>query len=253
MGVLVGGVSQLYQGDLDLGRRAVQRLLDEPPNVPDVDVEDLYYGAVAISQRLEELSPSMLLLVGAEPRGRSPGTIERRRIGDLDLAADEVQIAVGDSVTGYVGIDLVVEVAWGLDVLPARTLALEVEPDRIGPGTELSALGTEALDRVVAMARLEVERAPVLELGDELRARLACGALEPSPALVATQEILAALETLDHEGRWGATFAARDRLRSSISAGRLGAGMTTLDWGLWWTLVEELDRLQGAEVVDEGR
>lgn len=249
MGVLVGGVSQLYQGDLDLGRRAAARLVEEPPPTPGVRVEDLYYGAVAIAQRLEELTPSMLLLVGAEQRGRPPGSIERRRIRQLDLRPDEVQVAVGDSVTGYVGIDLVVEVAWGLGVLPARTVALEVEPATTGPDTELSPAGSRALDRVIAMARLEVGRVPLLELADEVRAELADRALEPSPALRAVEEILASLDGLDAEGRWGETFAARDRLRLAISAGQLGEGMTTLDWGLWWSLIEELDRLSTREAA----
>lgn len=247
MGVLIGGVSQLYQGDLDLGRRAAARLVEDPPSVPDVRVEDLYYGAVAIAQRLEELIPSVLLLIGAEQRGREPGSIERRRIRQLDLRADEVQVAVGDSVTGYVGIDLVVEVAWGLGVLPPRTVVLEVEPATTGPDTELSELGSEALEQVIAMARLEVGRVPVLELADELRSELAEHPLEPSPALEATNNILAALEILDAEGRWGEAFAARDRLRMAISAGQLGDGMTVLDWGLWWALIEELDRLGAHE------
>jgi hypothetical protein len=245
--VLIGGVSQLYQGDLDLGRRAVERLRAEPSDA-DVHIEDLYYGAVAIAQRLEELTPRTLVLVGAEQRGRPPGTVERRRIEDLDLGPDEVQVAVGDSVTGYVGIDLVVEVAWGLGVLPPRTVALEVEPATIAPATELSASGSRALDQVIALARAEARRVPLLELGDELRAELTQGALERSPALAATEEILAALEVLDREGRWAGAFGARDRLRLAISDGHGGEGMTALDWGLWWTLIEELDRLQAAEI-----
>lgn len=252
MGVLIGGVSQLYQGDLDLGRRAVQLLQAEPPDAGEVEVEDLYYGAVAIAQRLDELDPSMLLLVGAEPRGREPGAIERRRIRGLDLRPDEVQVAVGDSVTGYVGIDLVVEVAWGLGVLPERTVALEVEPATSGPDVELSARGAEALVEVVDRARTEAERVPLLELGDLLEAQLTERPLAPSPALTATREVLAALAVLDVEGRWGETFAARDRLRMAISAGELGVGMTTLDWGLWWSLIDELDRLQAREVARPG-
>jgi hypothetical protein len=245
--ILIGGVSQLFQGDLDLGRRAVERLQAEPELPPRAHVEDLYYGAVAIAQLLEELRPTALLLIGAESRGRAPGTVERRRIGDLDLEASEVQVAVGDSVTGYVGIDLVVEVAWGLGLLPERTIALEVEPATTGPGTQLSALGERALDRVVDLARAEARRAPLLDLADDVRAELSGHGMDDSEALAATEELLAALHVLDREGRWGRAFAARDRLRLAISEGRLSEGMTALDWGLWWTLIEELDRLQAQE------
>ena len=67
MTVLVGGVSELFQGDLDLGRLAVARLLDEDLG-PGVLVEDLHYGAVAVAQRLEEVRPDTLVLVGAVRR-----------------------------------------------------------------------------------------------------------------------------------------------------------------------------------------
>lgn len=243
--LLIGGVSQLYQGDLDLGRRAVEVLRDAPP--VGCRVEDLYYGAVAIAQRLEELEPSMLLLIGAEPRGRTPGTVERRRIAALDLAPHEVQVAVGDAVTGYVGIDLVVEVAWGLGVLPARTVVLEVEPVTTGPGTELSSAGVRALHEVVGLARTEAERAPLLHLADEVRGLLVEEPLDPSGATSAVEQLLAELEVLDHEGRWAGAFGARDRLRAAISTGEVPERMTTLHWGLWWGLIEELDRLQAAD------
>jgi Ni,Fe-hydrogenase maturation factor len=99
--VLVGGVGQLYQGDLDLGRLAAERLAAEALG-PDVLVEELHYGAVAVAQRLEELRPRALVLVGAVARGRRPGTVERRLIRNLHLPPERVQRAVGDAVTGYV-------------------------------------------------------------------------------------------------------------------------------------------------------
>ena len=64
MQILVGGVGELYQGDLDLGRRAVERLGTEDLG-PGVLVEELHYGAVAVAQRLEDLRPDLLILIGA--------------------------------------------------------------------------------------------------------------------------------------------------------------------------------------------
>jgi hypothetical protein len=246
MSVLIGGVSQLYQGDLDLGRRAIERLQSLPQVVPGMHVEDLYYGAVAIAQRLEELRPTALVLLGSEARGRAPGSIERRRVRGLALEPHEVQVAVGDSVTGYVGIDLVVEVAWGLGALPSRTVTLEVEPATTGPSTELSPAGEAALAEVVVRARTEARRLPLLALADDLRAELLETRPEPSRASQALTDVLEGLAVLDEEGRWAGTFDARDRLRLAIADGELSA-MTTLDWGLWWSLIEELDRLQREE------
>ena len=82
MTILVGGVGQLYQGDLDLGRRAVERLRQEHL-AAGVLVEDLHYGAVAVAQRLRDVAPDALVVVGAEVHGRTPGTVERRRVRSL--------------------------------------------------------------------------------------------------------------------------------------------------------------------------
>ncbi len=158
MSVLVGGVSQLYQGDFDFGRVAVERLANEDLG-SDVLVEDLSYGAVAVVQRLEEVRPDALVLVGAERRGRAAGTVERRVIAPPRLTPEQVQLAVTDAVTGYVGIDLVVDVAGGLGALPARTVAIEVEPARTEPSVELSAPLLEAVEDVLELVRTEVRAA----------------------------------------------------------------------------------------------
>ncbi|MGH3665717.1 MAG: hypothetical protein ACRDU8_06470 [Egibacteraceae bacterium] len=247
MTVLVGGVSQLYQGDLDLGRIAVERLAAEPLG-HGVMVEDLHYGAVAVAQRLEELEPEALILIGAETRGRPPGTVQRRRIRTETPSPAQVRDAVAEAVQGYVGIDLVVEVGAGLDVLPARTVTVEVEPARTDPCERLSTTAEAALDTALELARAEVRRTPLLDLGDQIRAVVAEERLRPSPALGSLTALLDQLALLDEHGRWGSTFAERERLRLHIAGGRTSEGMSHLDWGLWWALLEELDRLQPLEV-----
>lgn len=246
--VLVGGVSELFQHDLDLGRLAVEQLrLREMGH--GVFVEDLHYGAVTVTQRIQELQPVTMILVGAVRRGRPPGTVERRRVHAPVLSAAELQAAVGDAVTGYVAIDLVVEVATGLGVLPPRTVAVEVEPALVGPGEGLSASAAVGLRQAVELVVLEVRRAPVLELAAELRELLEDGRVEPAPATTVLRLLLTELMVLDEEGRWGSAFALRDRLRLSIAAGETGEGMDHRDWGLWWALVEELDRLEQMEAL----
>ena len=246
MTLLVGGVGQLYQGDLDLGRLAAERLAAEALG-PDVLVEELHYGAVAVAQRLEELRPRALVLVGAVARGRRPGTVERRLVRNLHLPPERVQRAVGDAVTGYVTVDLLVEVAAGFGALPARTTAIEAEPARTGPAERLSGQAEVALEIALGLVRAELRRIPLLDLADELRGRSQGVRLEPAPALDALRDLLGELEGLDRQGRWGATFALRDRLRQQIAEGGTGFGMDHLDWGLWWALIEELDRLQPLE------
>lgn len=246
MTVLVGGVGQLFQGDLDLGRIAAERLAGEDLGA-GVVVEELHYGAVAVMQRLEDLRPDTLVLVGAEARGDPPGTVRRRRVGPLDLDWEAVQAAVHDAATGYVTIDLVLEVGSGFGALPERTVTVEVEPARVGPIDGLSPVVDGALAQALDLVRAEIRRAPLLTVAVQLRGMLASGRLETSPAVEAMTDLLGELELLDREGRWGHAFAARERVRHHIAAGRTPEAMEHLDWALWWTVLEELDRLQPVE------
>jgi hydrogenase maturation protease len=246
--VLVGGVYELFQGDLDLGRLAADRLRAEPVG-DDVLVEDLHYGAVAVVQRLQELEPEALVLVTAVRRGRRPGTVERRRVEPAPVDPTAFQAAVGDAVTGYVHVDLLVEVATGFGVLPARTVVVEVEPEHVGPGEGLSASAAEALDEAVERVRAEVRRAPLLQLAEELRGLVEDDRLEASPALDALRALLGELARLDREGSWGHAFALRDRLTLAIATSASSQGMDHRDWGLWWALVEEMARLEAVEAV----
>jgi hydrogenase maturation protease len=153
--VVVGGVAHLYQGDLDLGRRAVESLAGDTLR-PGVVVEEFSYGAVAVAQRLQELRPDVLVLVGAKRRGRVPGTVERRDVIALPRPAEEIQAAIADAVTGYIDLDLVLEVAHGLGALPRRTVTIEVEPESTVPSEHLSPSAEAALAEVVALVRREL-------------------------------------------------------------------------------------------------
>ncbi len=165
MSILIGGVGELYQGDLDLGRLAVERLASEELG-EGVLVEELHYGAVAVAQRLEDLRPDLLILVGAVARGREPGSVERRHLEPIPLDTAEFQAAIGDAVTGYVGIDLVVEVASGFGALPPRTVTIEVEPARVEPSEELSPEATVGLEEALELVRAELARARPGSVGE---------------------------------------------------------------------------------------
>lgn len=156
--VFVGGVSELFQSDLDVGRLAVERLQAEDLGA-GVVVEDLHYGAVAVAQRLDELRPAALVLVSAVRRGRVAGSVERRAIEPPKLDAASVQAAVGDAVTGYVHPDLVVEVAAAFGSLPPRTVTVEVEPEVTASGEGLSPSAEAGLEEALAVVRAEVRLA----------------------------------------------------------------------------------------------
>jgi len=246
--VLVGGVSELFQRDLDLGRLAVEHLRHEHLG-PGVTVEEMHYGAIAVVQRLQDLQPTTLVLVSAVVRGRTPGSVERRRVEPPVLSPAEVQLAVGDAVTGYVHPDLVVEIAAALGALPPRTVAVEVEPEVVGPGEGLSAAAAAGLEAALDLVRSEVRRAPLLDLSAELRPLVAGDRLEASGSLAVVRDLLDELETLDREGRWGRCFRLGDTLRTQIAHETSSEGMDHRDWALWWALIEELSRLESAEAV----
>jgi Ni,Fe-hydrogenase maturation factor len=235
--VLVGGVGQLYQGDLDLGRRAVE-VLEREDLGADVVVEDLHYGAVAVAQRLEDLRPASLVLVGTAERGRPPGTLERRRVHGIDQPPSELQRAVGEAVTGYVTIDLVLEVAFALGALPARTVTIEVEPVLPGPADHLSPEAEQLLGDVVRLAGEEARRGTLLALADDLRSLR-----RPDvPALASLDDLLSELEEVDEQGRWGRTFTLRDRLRDRLDGDP--DAVRAEDRALARALLEELGRLE---------
>ena len=153
--VLLGGIGELWQGDLDLGRRAAERLAAE--NLGDhVLVEDLSYGAVAVSQRLDELAPDALILVSAVRRGAPPGTVRRHVVDHVEPIGAAAADSVRHAVTGYVDVDLVVDVAAALGALPGRTVVVEVEPATTAPSTELSDAGHAGLDAALVIVREEV-------------------------------------------------------------------------------------------------
>lgn len=247
--LVVGGVGELFQGDLDLGRLVVERLAEQPRR--GVVVEDFCYGAIAVTARLEELAPDALVLVAAKERGRAPGTVTRRLVEPLDLDAETLQVAVGDAGTGYVDLDLTLEVAWGFGALPARTVAIEVEPAVVEPREGLSAPCREAMGAVLELVEREMEMVALFDLVAQLRPLVdgEPARLSDSTALQAVRELLSQLELFDREGRWGRTFAAKDRLQLAISEGATSEGMSHLDWGLWWALIEEVERVERVSVL----
>ena len=99
----------------------------------------------------------MLVLVAAKERGRMRGAVERREVTALPQSAEEIQRAIVDAVTGYIDVDLVLEVAHGLGVLPPRTVTIEVEPARTEPAVTLSPEALAGLETALRLVRDEVE------------------------------------------------------------------------------------------------
>ena len=155
--LLVAGLGQLLQGDLDLGRLAAEQLEREIDR-PGVVVEDLSYGAIQVAHRLEELRPGAMVLIGAVERGRAPGSMVTRRIEHRTITPEQFQAAVVGIGTGYVGVDLLLDIVDGLGVLPDDTVVIEVEPAETWPSGELTPHAAAGLARALQAAWAEIER-----------------------------------------------------------------------------------------------
>ena len=121
-------------------------------------------------------------------------------------------------------------------------------PAARSPAEDLRAIAF-CLERALELVRAEVRRTPLLRLTAELRPLVAGDRLEDSAALSALRKLLEELRLLDDDGWWGHAFALRDRFRLAIAAGVSSKGMDHRDWGLWWALAEELNRVEALEAV----
>lgn len=155
-----------------------------------------------------------------------------------------------DTLPSDVAVDRVLQLAFESGFRPARIVVVEVEPASSEPSENLSPPLADALEAALDLIRAEIRRAPLLDLASELRDLMASDALEPTPVVEAVEALLAELAGLEREGRWGRTFAERDRLRLRISTGEhAGDFVGGLHWAMWWALMEELDRLQALEAT----
>ena len=152
--VLIGGVGYRWQGDASFGLVAGDALarLSWPAGV---DVMDLGYGALLVTQDLLAAAPpyERLVLLGAASQGRPPGLYERRWDGALP-DADEIQERVREAGAGVVDIEHVLVVAAHLGALPKDVRIIELEHGGATPREALSstaeALLPEAIERVRA-------------------------------------------------------------------------------------------------------
>lgn len=149
MRVLVGGVGYRFLRDESVGPYLADRLAADARN--GIEVEDLSYGPVAISQNLLDRPPyDRLVLVGAVRRGREPAAIECYRWdGELPDGA-EIQARVGEAVTGVISLENVLVVCGALGGLPADVRVVEIEPaEEEGWGDGFSPVLEAALPAIV--------------------------------------------------------------------------------------------------------
>jgi len=158
--VLVGGIGLPWLRDLDFGTQFVRRVegLDWPEHVM---VEDLSFAAHRALDRLLEIQPSRVVLVGCMPREVDPpGTIRRYVLDLTPPPDDEVQARLGEAAGGIIDLDHTLAVVRYWKGFPEGTIVIEVEPGDRSFGLGFSSEVEAAVDTVLAMVQDAVARPP---------------------------------------------------------------------------------------------
>jgi hydrogenase maturation protease len=159
---LVAGVGYSNLRDGSVGPTLIAELAREPWP-PNVTMEDLSYGPIAVMQRLQEASPCFerLVLVSAVRRGRRAGAVTIAPWSGALPDATEIQARVAEAVTGVISLDNLLIVAGFFDALPGDVVVIEVEPEDEGWGEAFSpaieATWPTLRDTVRRVARGELE------------------------------------------------------------------------------------------------
>jgi len=115
-----------------------------------VEVEDVSYHPVGLSQNLEDRPPyDRVVLVGSISRGHEPGTVSAYRWDGQLPDPDEIQQCVSEAVTGVISLENTLIVCAALGGLPDDVRLVEVEPEDQGWGEGFSPTIESSLPRVV--------------------------------------------------------------------------------------------------------
>lgn len=137
MRVLVGGVGYRFLRDGSVGPWMSDRLAERAAG--GIEVEDLSYHPVGLSQNLQERPPyDRLVLVAAVRRGRPPGTVQAYRWDGELPDRDAIQERVAEAVTGVISLDNLLIVCGALGGFPDDVRVVEIEPADEGWGEGFS-------------------------------------------------------------------------------------------------------------------
>jgi hydrogenase maturation protease len=154
LAILIAGVGYLHQRDLSVGPALIPRLrqLEWPAGI---EIEDLSYGPIAITQWLEERPGyyERVIFVSAAERGHEPGQLSVYRWPGTLPDAEEIQQRVGEAVMGVISLDNLLVITTHFGVLPDEVLVVEVEPEDTGWGTDFTPSIEAVLESVIEKVR----------------------------------------------------------------------------------------------------
>jgi hydrogenase maturation protease len=157
--VLVAAVGYRNLRDLSAGPLLLEQLraMQWPPNV---DVEDLSFGAIHVLHWLQECDHPFgaAVFVAGIRRGRPPGTVTRVEWRSPTISAEAVQERIAEAVTGVISLDTLLIVLGYFEALPQHVTLIEIEPRDEDWGPELSPPVRAALGKTSQLIQEEVHR-----------------------------------------------------------------------------------------------
>lgn len=141
---VVGGVGYRNLRDHSLGIMMSDEL-ESQAQPPELLVEDLSYGPVAVGQWLLDeareapITRAIFISAVAREDGRPPGTVCAYRWDRVLPSQEEIQRSVADAVTGVILLDNTLVVTAWMGALPEETIVVEVEPLEHAFGDTMSA------------------------------------------------------------------------------------------------------------------
>ena len=148
---LVVGLGNPLMTDDGIGLAALERLREAWDPAPETGVELVDGGTWGLFLLPEIERASQVIFLDAIRAGAAPGAVVELEREEIPRALDATGLSVHQ-----IGLRDLVALATIRGTLPARTVAIGIQPDRVEMGAEISAVAALALDAVVerALARL---------------------------------------------------------------------------------------------------
>jgi len=154
--VLIAGVGYTCLTDMSFGPVLVDKLkaMTWPAHV---QVEDMSYSPVAAVQKFREEHYDKLILVSATKRNREPGQLYSFRPDGRLPPPEDIQLRVGEAVTGTISLDNLLIICQFFSVLPEDVVVIEVEPVSEDWGLEFTPDIQAQVEKAIALVQREVE------------------------------------------------------------------------------------------------
>lgn len=154
--VLIAGVGYTCLTDMSFGPVLIDKLkwMTWPAHV---QVEDMSYSPVAAVQKFREEHYDKLILISSTRRNRQPGQLYSFRPDGRLPPPEDIQLRVGEAVTGTISLDNLLIICQFFGALPPDVVVIEVEPVSEEWGMEFTPEVQRQVEKAIELVRREVE------------------------------------------------------------------------------------------------